>query len=200
MKLRAIIFDIDGVLADSRTAVVLNTKTLLKEFSIPSAEGEVERISSAHSAESVLIALAPKLKNDEKLLREMLARLAELTAQNIHLVNPTPIVPSIPSLSKKYRLAAATNRKSSAKMVLEKLGILQYFQVVVTSLDAPNKPNPEMIQIALQKLGVKPSEAVFLGDNKEDEEAGRAAGVAVCILDGTKEKGWEKFEKEFLAD
>ena len=199
MALKAIIFDIDGVLADSRTAVVLNTKTLLREFSIPFADGAVEKISSAHSAESVLIALAPKLKNDEKLLKGMLARLAELTVQNLHLVNPTPIIPQIPALSKKYGLAAATNRKSSARMVLEKLGILRYFGAVVTSLDAPNKPNPKMIEIALQGLGAKPSEAVFIGDNKEDRMAGEAAGVRVVILDGTNEKDWKKFEEEFLS-
>ena len=72
MAIKAIIFDIDGVLADSRQAVVHNTKELLREFGFGVDGTEVEKMSSAHSAESVLIALAPKLEKDEKLLRERL--------------------------------------------------------------------------------------------------------------------------------
>ena len=173
MTIKAIIFDIDGVLADSRTAVVLNTKTLLEEYGIQAAAGAVEKMSSAHSAESVLVALVPRLKNDEKLLREMLARLAKITAQNMHLVQPTPISQKVLALSKKYRLAAASNRKSSARMVLEKLGIISHFSAIVTSADAPPKPDPKMITLALQRLGVRPSEAVFIGDNKRTGWQGR---------------------------
>ncbi|VVC01681.1 Phosphoglycolate phosphatase [uncultured archaeon] len=199
MALRAIIFDIDGVLADSRAAVVLNTKTLLHEYGINVLDSRVERMSSAHSAESVLISLVPSLEGNEALRKEMLARLSVITAQNLHLVKPTPIASKLPSLSKKYLLAAASNRKSSARMVLEKLGILRHFSAVVTSAEAPVKPDPTMIRLALQRLGVKPQEAVFIGDNKEDRLAGEAAGTKVAIIDGTNEKDWEKFEKEFLS-
>lgn len=199
MALRAIIFDIDGVLADSRAAVVLNTKMLLKEYGFPVPAGKVERMSSAHSADAVLIALVPKLKTDGRLLAEMLARLSQITAGNLRLVKPTPISLKVPALSKKYLLGAASNRKSSARMVLEGLGILDCFKTVVTSADAPGKPDPGMLILALHRLGVKPSEAVFVGDNKEDRMAGEAAGVRVAILDGTDEKDWKRFEMEFLS-
>ena len=55
MALKAIIFDIDGVLADSREAVVQNTIRLLAEFGQDVPSEKVRSMSTAHSADSVLI-------------------------------------------------------------------------------------------------------------------------------------------------
>jgi len=187
MAIKAIIFDIDGVLADSRQAVVTNTKLLMQEFGFDMRDGKVEGMSTAHSAESVLIALAPSLANDAALLKKMLARLSELSQENLHLVKPTLLCEAVSLLSKKYLLAAASNRKASAIMVLEKLGISEHFSAVLTSAQAPPKPSPKMIQMCLEKLGVNPGEALFIGDNLEDLQAGEAAGVKTVMIDGTSD-------------
>ena len=198
MAIKAIIFDIDGVLADSREAVVHNTCELLREYGFAVRRQEVERMSSAHSAESVLVALEPALAGERELLRRMLARLAALTRENLHLVKPTALAGKIPEFAKKYRLAAASNRKTSAMMVLEKLGVAAYFSTVVTSADAPPKPDPRMVLLALERMGVGANEAVFVGDNEEDVLAGKAAGTETIKLDGNDKKACEKFAGEFL--
>ncbi|MEM4633588.1 MAG: HAD family hydrolase [Candidatus Anstonellaceae archaeon] len=195
---KAIIFDIDGVLADSREAVVVNTKLVMQEFGFSIPSWKVEKMSTAHSAESVLISLAPSLSKDQGLLSRMLARLSEITRENLHLVKPTPLAKSVPALSKKYLFAAATNRKASAKMVLERLGLIDYFSAVLTSADAPPKPNPKMIRLCLEKLKVSPWQALFIGDNIEDMQAGKAAGVKTIRLDGTDEKAASKLISRLL--
>lgn len=200
MKIKAIIFDIDGVLADSREAVVHNTKTLLQEFGFIVNAEEVERMSRAHSADTVLLSLAPTLSHDGELLKKMLRRLSELTVENLGMVAPLPLCGKIPGLSEKYRLGAATNRKGSAVLVLEKLGVRRYFGAVVTSSDAPPKPDPKMIEIALGKLRVKPGEAVFVGDNIEDKQAGEAAGARAIIVNGADSASVEVFLREFLPE
>ena len=198
MAIKAIIFDIDGVLADSRQAVVHNTKELLREFGFGVDGTEVEKMSSAHSAETVLITLAPELSHEPQLLKKMLKRLSVLTVENMGLVGPLPLAAKVPEFAKKYSLAAATNRKSSALMVLEKLGIRQHFSAVLTSADAPPKPDPAMILLALEKLGVAAGGAVFVGDNEEDRQAGEGAGVKFVLLDGTDEAECRKFLAEYL--
>ncbi|MCX8197699.1 MAG: HAD family hydrolase [Candidatus Micrarchaeota archaeon] len=194
-RIRAIIFDIDGVLADSREAVVINTKTLLAEFGFQVDGSRVEGMSSAHSAESVLLSLVPSLSGDKLLLKKMLSRLSEITRENLHLVKPTGIAKEIPRLSKKYLLAVATNRKTSAKMVLERLGLEKHFLAVLTSADAEPKPSPQMIKLCLQRLGVFPHEAVFVGDNLEDRQAGESAGVRTIMIDGAKEPASKLLKK-----
>ena len=193
MAIKAVIFDIDGVLADSRDAVVHNTKELMREFGFVVEGADVERMSSAHSAESVLVALAPSLSQEPELLRKMLRRLSGITAANLHLVKPTLLAAAVPGLAKKYVLAAASNRKASAAMVLGKLGIARHFSAVLTSADAPPKPDPKMILMALERLGVGAGDAVFVGDNKEDRQAGKGAGVRFVLLDGRSAAACKKF-------
>jgi len=199
MEIKAIIFDIDGVLADSGEAIAHNTKCLMREFGFSVPDARVEGMSSAHSAESVLVALAPSLSADNALLKKMLARLAALTKENMMMVKPAQIALSVPALAARYRLAAASNRKSSASIVLRQIGIEKYFEAVMTSEDCPPKPDPTMIRRALEKMGVRADEAIFVGDNLEDKQAGEGAGVRSIMLDGMDEKACGKFLKEFLA-
>jgi len=199
VAIKAIIFDIDGVLADSREAVVHNTERLLAEFGFGVSHDDVELMSAAHSADSVLLQLAPVLESDPHKLRRMLERLSTLTAENMHLVKPTLLVKKVPELARKYKIAAATNRKKSAWLVLRSFGIEKHFSTVQTSIDCQPKPHPGMILHALKKMGVKPSEAVFVGDNSEDRMAGEAAGVKVILVDAAcREESCHNFLKEFL--
>jgi HAD superfamily hydrolase (TIGR01549 family) len=166
--------------------VVRNTADLLCEFWIGVEKGKIERMSSAHSAETVLLSLAPALGNDSALLKKMLRRLSEITQRQIWLVSPTRLAWAVPAAASKYRLAAATNRKGSAHMVLEHLGVDGFFEAVATSKDAPPKPHPGMLLALLDRMGLKPAEAIFIGDNKEDEEAGEKAGIRTVLVEGRK--------------
>lgn len=198
MGTKAIIFDIDGVLADSRQAVAYNTKELMREFGFSVEGARVDEMSTAHSADSVLISLAPALANDRALLKKMLARLSALTTENISLVKPTVLCAAVPVLSEKYLLAAATNRKSSAALVLSHLGISEYFKAVLTSADAPAKPDPKMLLLSLERMGVRAEDAIFVGDNEEDIAAGKAAGVDTLKVDGKNAESCRLFLRRFL--
>jgi len=199
MEIKAIIFDIDGVLADSREAIAHNTICLMREFGFDVPASRVQSMSSAHSAESVLVALAPSLSTDNALLKKMLARLAALTKENMTMVKPAQIALSVPALAARYRLAAASNRKSSASIVLRQIGIDKHFEAVMTSEDCPPKPDPAMIRRALEKMGVRADEAIFVGDNLEDRQAGEGAGVRAIMLDGMDAQACAAFLKEFLG-
>jgi phosphoglycolate phosphatase-like HAD superfamily hydrolase len=73
-------------------------------------------------------------------------------------------------------LAVVTGRPGKdAKDFLERHRIADLFRVVVTRDDAPLKPDPAPVELALDKLGV--SSAWMLGDTPDDVEAARAAGV-----------------------
>lgn len=62
---------------------------------------------------------------------------------------------------------------------LRAAGLRRHFSVVVGLDDvAEPKPSPEGLLLALGRLAVEPSRAVFIGDTELDVEAGHRAGVA----------------------
>jgi phosphoglycolate phosphatase len=87
-------------------------------------------------------------------------------------------------------LAALDGRKSTAttkgtptsRLVLEKFGLLQYFDHVQGTDGFPAKPAPDVIFAALSALGARPEECLFVGDSCADMEAGRRAGVKTCAV------------------
>jgi len=92
---------------------------------------------------------------------------------------------------KKLKLAILTNNKSQyAEEVLDKFNLTKFFDVIIGFNEVSEvKPNPEGIQIILDKWKIKPSEAIFIGDMTTDVEAGKSANVMmVCVASGLAQK------------
>jgi HAD superfamily hydrolase (TIGR01509 family) len=61
---------------------------------------------------------------------------------------------------------------------LEQLGIAALFSAIVTTAEAgAPKPQPAVFRLALERLGVEPGRALHVGDEPEDEQGARAAGM-----------------------
>jgi putative hydrolase of the HAD superfamily len=82
------------------------------------------------------------------------------------------------------RLAALSDYDPHEK--LRALGIESYFELVVCSSDPEIgvfKPNPRGLLLAIERFGVQPAEAVYIGDRLEvDGAAALAAGVSAIVL------------------
>jgi HAD superfamily hydrolase (TIGR01509 family) len=70
--------------------------------------------------------------------------------------------------------------------LLDDVGILDHFDSIVLAADVTKrKPDPEGLYKCLKALGIKPADAVYVGDAPVDIQAGRAAGVhTVGVLTG----------------
>ena len=98
-------------------------------------------------------------------------------------------------------LAALGGRKSTAttkgtpttRLVLERFGLLHYFDHVQGTDGFPAKPNPDVILASLAVFGVAPEDCLLVGDSAADMEAGRRAGVKTCAV------LWGYGEREDLA-
>lgn len=99
------------------------------------------------------------------------------------------------SMTKPYAgvreaLAALGGRKSTAttkgtpttRTVLEKFGLLPYFDHVQGTDGFPAKPEPDVIFASLKALGATTQECLFVGDSAADMEAGQRAGVKTCAV------------------
>jgi beta-phosphoglucomutase-like phosphatase (HAD superfamily) len=187
-RTEAIIFDIDGVLADSRQAVVKNTHRLLLQSGRRVGMEVVERAAKKGcSARTILLEAAPSLAQNEEELAHMVNMLAKLSVENVGSIKPTVLSGLVPALAREYALAIASNRlPSAAHAILERLGIAAFFEAVMTIGDAPPKPAPDMIRLALVRLEVPAASAVFVGDKPSDRRAGEAAGVRTIMVDACR--------------
>ena len=83
--------------------------------------------------------------------------------------------------TQKSREFEIKGRCCGASNELEELGVASLFSVVVGFEDvARHKPDPEGVELALDRLGVLPKEALLVGDSAADIEAARAAGCPSC--------------------
>ena len=67
--------------------------------------------------------------------------------------------------SRNLRLGAITNGDSRRHLILDDLGVKHFFDFVLTSYEAGcQKPSRQIFQIVLKKYGLKPAEALHIGD------------------------------------
>jgi histidinol-phosphate aminotransferase len=180
----ALILDMDGVLADvSRSQSVAIIETA-RSFGIEVGPDDVQEAKAAGNS-----------NDDWDLTRGLLARRGvdvplqvvterfESLYQGMHGVPGLKDLESLqidrPTLARwaaARPLAVVTGRPGrDAGEFLEKHQVDDLVTVLVTRDDAPLKPDPAPVRLALDKLGV--STAWMLGDTPDDVEAARAAGV-----------------------
>jgi pyrophosphatase PpaX len=77
------------------------------------------------------------------------------------------------------RLGIVTaKRRETVELAFARLPLRDYFETIVAADDTPRqKPDPEPILLALERLGVRAGDAAYIGDSPFDVGAARAAGV-----------------------
>lgn len=84
-----------------------------------------------------------------------------------------------------HRLAVVSNWDLSLYRILGSLEIESFFETIVVSLEhGVEKPDPALFQVALDRLGVSPSDVIHVGDREDDDVQGaRAAGIRAIRID-----------------
>jgi len=80
------------------------------------------------------------------------------------------------------KATATTKGTPTTRAVLEKFGLLHYFDHVQGTDGFPCKPAPDVLLRSIEALGAKPEDCIFVGDSEADMEAGRRAGVRICSV------------------
>lgn len=177
-KIKAVIFDVDGVLVDSKHANFIYVRDTLKHFGHREIKEE-EYIKLFHgTGEYVVRKLIPDITEEEL---EKLREYQSEVAQNYHKY--ARLNPGIKDILKFLKnkgilLGVVTNRTNSVFKILEFFEIRDYFEVVVGSHDVTNaKPHPEPVLKATKSLKIKPEHVMYIGDSDTDVESANAAGA-----------------------
>lgn len=178
-RVKAILFDLDGVLIDSFHFWFHLFNDTLKHFGHKRISRKVFRQHWGKSTEEDIKNFMPE-RRVEELKSYFYSRMHKCI--NYLKINPEAKI-VLHRLNKNYKLGCVSN--SHTKIMnwqIEATGLKKYFRTILSADDVKKpKPAPDMLLKALKKLKVQPDETIFVGDTKTDLIAGEKAG---CIVVG----------------
>jgi phosphoglycolate phosphatase len=190
--LRAVLFDLDGTLADSLADLANATNWALTQLGCPTHPLESYRYFVGEGARELCARALPADK--QNLVDDALRLMRE--RYDAHCFDLTKLYPGIPELisalaERHYRLAVLSNKPD----VFTERMILRYFNpspftIVRGQLpNVPLKPDPTAALRISQEIGVPPAQWLYLGDTNTDMRTARAAGMhAVGVLWGFRDR------------
>jgi HAD superfamily hydrolase (TIGR01549 family) len=194
---RAVLFDLDGTLAETDDALVERWSARLRflRYLLPRLDtGRLARklVGALARASARALALLDWLSLDDETFRlyAWLQRLRGVrAADGLQPVAGTPELAR--ALAGRYRLGLITSRsQEEAKAFLERNGFDGVFSVIVARDTARRlKPHPQPVRQAAEKLGIPPAHCAMVGDTAADIQAAKAAGaLAIGVLCGLGDK------------
>jgi beta-phosphoglucomutase len=181
-KIKAVIFDLDGVITDTSEYHYRAWKRLADEEGIPFNRDDNDKLRGVSRSECLKILLNGKQVSAEQ-FQEMMDRkneyyvelLRQMTSENI-LSGAKEIVLEIKKRGIKTAIASVSK---NTRTVLKGTGIENLFDIVVDGYSVKNtKPAPDIFLFAAKELGVKPKDCAVV----EDAEAGIDAALAGNML------------------
>jgi phosphoglycolate phosphatase len=194
---KLIIFDFDGTLVDSRSLILESHRIVFSEFRLPHPLPADSLALVGKTLDLILAQLAgptapiPDMVNAYDLL------LPQLRAEPAFAEKPFDGIAELLrdlSLTPNTLLGMATGHTSlTVAPALAALQWRDFFRTIQAADMAPSKPHPAMLLQALEATGVKPENAVFVGDTTYDMEMAQAARVRSIGV------AWGYHEAERLA-
>ncbi|RKY58697.1 MAG: HAD family hydrolase [Candidatus Latescibacterota bacterium] len=161
--IRAVLLDMDGTL----TEPYIDWKGLRDEIGVPEGIPILEYINGL-----------PEGRREEA-LRALEAREEDAARNAPPTEGAGELLKRLRSMGIRTALVTNSSRRC-VEAVLERLGLS--FDAVLSRDDGRIKPAPDLVKKAVVALGVRPEDALMVGDGIYDLEAARAAGVKFLLL------------------
>lgn len=198
--IKAVLFDMDGVLIDAKDWHYEALNKALGLFGI-----EISRYDHLNTFDGLPTAVKLKMISKRYYLPEQLHEFVnqmkqQYTIQIIH-EKCHPIFHHEYALSKLhnegYKIAVCSNSvRSTIELMMDKAGLINWIDLIISNEDVKNaKPDPEMYQTAIAKFGLKPMECLVVEDNPNGIEAGKASGATVLEVATIYDVNYENIKK-----
>jgi len=163
-NIKGIIFDFDGTIFD----LAINWQGLNNELHQKYNTNSLDQLNNLSDTER----------------REVIDKIGAAENLGVEQGHPKPdALATLNVLSTKLAVAVASrNNRETVKAGLDKIGFRKNMLIVGREDVESPKPHPEALQLALEGLGLEPSETIVVGDTSHDVEAAHAAGMKCVIV------------------
>ena len=181
--IKAILFDLDGVIVSTDEQHYLAWKEIADQEGIPFDRQTNQALRGVSRMESLEIILLKSRKKYTAMGKLALAdKKNELYKKLLDAISPEDILPGLMPLllflEENGIKSAIGSSSKNALLILEKIGLQHHFEVIVDGNQiTKSKPNPEVFLLAAQKLGVLPRDCLVIEDAISGIDAADAAGM-----------------------
>ena len=183
MNKKAFIFDLDGVIVDTAKYHFIAWQKIAQELGIeftPEHNENLKGVSRVRSLDIILELGKINASQEDKnkwLIQKNEDYLSYLVNMNQSEILPG-VLPILQFLKEKNQAIALGSASKNARPILEKTGIIDYFDAIVDGNDVTNaKPDPEVFLQAAKLLHVAPENAIVFEDSVAGIQAANSANM-----------------------
>ena len=199
-KIKAIVFDMDGVLIEAKDwhYEALNKALRLFGYEISRYDHLVTYDGLPTSKKLEMLSLEKGLPRG---LHQFINDMKQLyTTEMVHMqCSPRFFHEYALSRLKNegYRLAVASNSiRNSVELMMRKSALIPYLEFFLSNQDVSRgKPDPEIYNVAIARLGLQPKEVMVIEDNRNGIQAATAAGANVMKVETVYDVNYENIHK-----
>ncbi|MDQ3249648.1 MAG: beta-phosphoglucomutase, partial [Chloroflexota bacterium] len=186
-RIKAILFDLDGVITDTAEYHYQGWQYLADAEGIPFDRAANENLRGVSRRESLMLLLAGRTI-DEATAQQWMDRKNQHYQALLQHLTAADLLPGVAALLAQTKAAglkmAVVSASHNTPTVLDRLGIATQFDTIIAGVeaDAPPgknrpKPAPDLFLLAAERLGLAPAECLVVEDAASGVAAGLAAGM-----------------------
>jgi 2-phosphoglycolate phosphatase len=186
MRLRAVLFDMDGTLLDTAPDFIAICQSMLADRGFPPVADKLIRDEISGGAKAMVaatFALSPMAPEFEALRLEFLERYQVSCA--VHSTLFDGMAELLVDIEKANLIWGVVTNKPVrfAQPIMEQLGLAERSAILICPDHVTNsKPHPEPLILACKMLDLHPASVLFVGDDLRDIESGREAGTKTAAV------------------
>ncbi len=186
MRLRAVLFDMDGTLLDTAPDFIAICQAMLAERGFPAVADKLIRDEISGGAKAMVaatFAMSPTAEGFEALRLEFLERYQQDCAVHSKLFDG--MAELLADIEKANLIWGVVTNKPVrfAQPIMEQLGLAERSALLICPDHVTHsKPDPEPLILACKMLDLDPASVLFVGDDLRDIESGRDAGTKTAAV------------------
>lgn len=200
-KIKAVLFDMDGVLIDAKEwhYEALNRALRLFGFEISRYDHIVTYDGLPTKKKLEMFSLEKGLPHG---LHQFINQMKQIYTMEIIYAKCKPVFTHQRALSKlkqeEYKLALCSNSiRDTIDLMMEKSDLAQYLDFALSNQDVEKaKPDPEIYSKAIERLRLKPQECLILEDNQNGIKAALDSGAHLLEIQSVDDVSYENIKNK----